>query len=30
MKMEDNIEMSLRETGGDGVCWIDLAKNMNQ
>jgi hypothetical protein len=26
----DNIKMDLRETGWDGMDWIDLAQDMNQ
>jgi hypothetical protein len=26
----DNIKMDLREIGGDGMDWIDLAQDMNQ
>jgi hypothetical protein len=26
----DNIKMDLRETGLDGINWIDLAQNRNQ
>jgi hypothetical protein len=26
----DNIKIDLRETGGDGIDWIDLAQDRNQ
>jgi hypothetical protein len=29
-KLVDNIKMDLRETGWDGVDWIDMAQNMDQ
>jgi hypothetical protein len=29
-KWVDNIKMDLRETGWDGMDWIDLAQNMDQ
>jgi hypothetical protein len=29
-RLEDNIKMDLRETGWDGIDWIDLAQDRDQ
>jgi hypothetical protein len=29
-RLVDNVEMDLRETGWDGMDWIDLAQNRGQ